>query len=249
MSFMPAWRAMSPAAWAWTPTALGSALFAWWDTRRPDLITQSGGSVSSWKDIVSGLDATQGVGAAKPTYGATSFNGGPGISFDGTDDTLETIGIGPIPGGAGATDVWLLLDQAALVDDTAIRVSLSWGDSAANSRRDIRRYVSGGNRANTYVGDGGAGGANTTNTTVDFSGRHVQRAIITATSVQQDVDGVAGSPTAVVPATGTTRLRLGANSANTAGSPGNVIISAALITGPLTDAQAAQLYAYLNRRL
>jgi hypothetical protein len=77
----------------------------------------------------------------------------------------------------------------------------------------------------------------------------VQRAIITATSVQQDVDGVAGSPTAVVPATGTTRLRLGANSANTAGSPANVIISAALITGPLTDAQAAQLYAYLNRRL
>ena len=65
MSFMPAYRAWSPAPWGWSPFALGSDLFACWDAERSDLITHVGGAVSSWKDIVGGYDVVQAVGAAQ----------------------------------------------------------------------------------------------------------------------------------------------------------------------------------------
>lgn len=250
MIMVPPYRLTQVAALSgWSPLQLGSSLLAWWDAERADLITVSGGLVSSWKDAVGAYDAVQTVGASKPAYSATSFNGRAGLTFDGTDDELTFTGVpAGIPTAANPSEVWTLVSQDALVADATGRTSFSYG-GAGNNTRFCERAVSGGvNRADAASGSG-AGVVTCLNAGVDFSGRHVVRNIFTATAVQCDVDGVVGTPQAVVPSTNTTRGRIGANSAGTPGAYWNGVHSTVLVVAPLTAAEATLLYAYLNRRL
>jgi hypothetical protein len=46
-----------------------------------------------------GAAAVQATAGFRPTYGATAFNGGPGMTFDGTDDALGVTFATPIPVG------------------------------------------------------------------------------------------------------------------------------------------------------
>lgn len=234
---------LSPSAW--TPASLGASLYAWWDAQRTDLITASGGLVSSWRDSVAAYDATQAVGSARPTLGATSFNGTQGITTDGTDDELTCTSSALLAqlGGATSYELWGVVDQTALVADATQRITLSVGNANATTRRTGRLVSGGVNRAIASTGNGSAV-TTVTNTSVDFSGRHVLRAISTATETSIEVDGVTMTPSAVVPSTTATRVRLGAGANIAAGTFWQGVFSSLLFTAPLTASQATLMFAW-----
>lgn len=235
--------------YTWTPAQLGASLLGWWDAERADLITQSSGAVSSWKDIVGAYDAVQATGASKPTYSATSFNGRPGVSFDGIATEL-TVSSYPatFPTGATAGEMWIATDQQAIGSDATFRTAVSLGNLTTGSRALGRNNSSSTSRVNIRNGDG-ATTQNSTVTTINFSGRHVARGIVNGTTIYGEIDTVRAAGTASVPATVGTRVRLGAGSAGSAASFWTGIHNSILITGSLTTTQASQLYGYLNRRL
>lgn len=234
----------------WTPRRLGGSLVAWWDAEVPSSLTLSGGSVSAWLDQVAGYSAVQAVGGSKPTFSSTSFNGRPGITFDGVDDYLELTPL-PVafPIGASPVEFWAVLDQLALPADTGDRVVASYGDTTTATGRRMSRTVSTGtNRGQVLIGSGG-GSTGAMNTAVDLSGRHVMRGIVGASASQCDVDGAVGTPSAVVPAAGSVRLRIGSsNGGATGGSFMNGRISTLFFTSLLGAADAALTLAYCNRR-
>lgn len=231
----------------WSPAALGASLLGWWDAERSDLITQASTTVSSWKDVVAGYDAAQATGALKPIYSANSFNGRPGLTFDGVDDCLELLSQ-PFPSGSSPSELWALVDQASLAADTTVRVAFSYGADTTNDRRGLDRQVDTGvNRIRGVVGSGAAFTI-APNANVDFSGRHVVRLSVGAASARSDLDGVLGADTAATPATGALRVRIGAFSNASSGAFWKGGISAIAVTQSLTAAQAAQLTAYLKSR-
>jgi hypothetical protein len=74
----------------WSPASVSPAL--WLDANDPATITASGGAVSTWADKSGNAsDATQATSAQRPAYSATSFSGRPGITFDGSNDSLPTL--------------------------------------------------------------------------------------------------------------------------------------------------------------
>lgn len=225
---------------------LGSSLLAWWRADRPDLITHASGAVSSWKDTVAAYDAVQ-AGAGMPTYSATSFNGFPGITFDGTDDEL-TLASQPFPSGASAAEMWAVVSQSALAADSSTRQLFGYGGTSNATRRAIVRRVSGGvNRFGADIGDNSVAQP-INDAAVDFSGRHVLRVAVGATSTSVTING--GTPTSgsAVPATGTTRARIGASTANTPANFWNGIVHDIIITSALSASKAAQLQAWLMAR-
>lgn len=233
------------AAAAWTPLSLGASLKAWWDAAyNPTLITETAGAVSSWKDIVGAYDVVQATGAAQPIYSATSFNGTPGVTFDGTDDELTLVGVpAGIPTAAVPCEMWGLVDQTQAAAVAGFLAILAYGNTGGTSRH-IRRATDGStNRANILVNN------NASNTNVDFSGRHVVRGIVGATTSNMNVDGIAGTDLVVVPATATTRLRIGAQCNTAAAGFWKGGVAAVLVTAPLSAGEAASMYSYLNTRL
>lgn len=231
---------------------LGSSLIAWWTADRADLITLNSTAVTSWKDVVAGYDAVQSVSAARPLYSATSFNGAPGLTFDGVDDELTCTSAGllsALPDGAEAAEAWAITQQNALVADTGAKIMVSWGGAASTSRRGLERIVTTGvNRSRVTTGDGGST-ISLSGSSVDLSSRHVMRARWSATDHTIATDGGAGTSGAVVPATTASRLRIGSIS-NT--SPGNFWFGPCrdlLITGALSAQQITDLQAWaLPRR-
>ena len=75
------------AAANWTPAQITTEL--WFDAADSSTITTAGGSVSAWNDKSGNArNATQATAANQPTHSATGFNGLPGITFDGINDTM-----------------------------------------------------------------------------------------------------------------------------------------------------------------
>lgn len=224
---------------------LGASLLAFWDAERSSTLTLSGSSVTTWTDRKAGYAPTQAVGGSKPAYSATSFNGRPGLTFDGADDYLE-LGSVPFPAGASPSEIWYLGSQDSLPADTNPRAMFDYGDGA-NARRQLRRTVNAGsNRPQLVIGTGA--GIFGVENTGDFSGKHVIRAIAGATQSSVVFDGGTPATSTVTPATGTNRTRIGANAASSAGLYFQGVISAILVTAPLTTDQAAQLTQYLKTR-
>lgn len=235
-------------------TALGASLKAWWDADHLDLITKDGSNlVASWVDRVGALDVTQATGANKPTYSATGFNGRPVITFDGTADHLTGTVLTGLPVEDDPGEIWVLCDQVALAADATTRFAFGYGTGgvAAGARRAVARIVtSGTNRARADSGDG-TNQRTASNTAVDFSGRHVVRNITTATGVAIAVDGGdPGAETAITWGTGTgnARIRIGVTVADALANYFNGNVAAVLVTGALTNGQAAQLAQWLNSR-
>lgn len=238
------------AAPAFYPTDLGASLLAFWDAERTDLITKDGSNlVSSWKDVVGGYDAVQAIGASKPLWSATGFNGRPCVIPDGVDDemTLAPVPAG-IPTGANGCIIWALVDQTALPADATARVVAAYGGSSNSVNRYVARIVvSGQNRVQAQAGNGSA--AVNANLTADFSGRHLAAAVITGAEVVAQMDGVSSTPSVTVPGTTSTRLRLFAATATSPGAFWGSPASAILVTSPtLTAEQLASLAAWSNAR-
>lgn len=242
------WESMGEFA-VWSPADLGASLLGAWDAERSDLITTIGAAVSSFRDVVAGYDATQGIGAARPLYSATSFNGRPGLTFDGLDDELTYAGVGGFPVGSAGGEIWALADQLALVADTGVRAFVSYGGvTGATSRSARRSVVAGVNRASAAVGDGSSLVVSN-NTLIDLSGRHVLRVRTTPTNTFINVDGTEDpAPSSVVPNTGSTRTRLGATTPTTATQFAHVVLNYVAITGPLSADQAALMIQFLKTR-
>jgi len=226
--------------------ALGTDLLGYWDANRKDLITIATG-VSSWKDIVAGYDAVQAVGAAQPIYDPYSFNGQPGVLFDGIDDELTFTPSGQFPANADPCELWALCSQDALVADVTNRAVVSYGQfSNTNSRHIGRIVVSGVNRIRSNTGDG-AGQART-GTIVNMSSRHVVRLQVGATTSTLTGDKIAEGSVASVPATVALRFRLGASPAGTTALFWQGQLVVAMVTNPLTEVKANELHKWLMLR-
>lgn len=77
---------------AFSPVSLtNSSLRLWLDANDSSTVTKDGSNkVSAWADKSSSADnAIQASGTAQPVYSTTSLNSLSGITFDGTDDTIE----------------------------------------------------------------------------------------------------------------------------------------------------------------
>ena len=72
----------------WTPASLPN-LVAWYDAQAASTIILNGSTVSQWNDKSGhGYNAVQGTAASQPTHGATSFNGKPGLTFNGSSNAI-----------------------------------------------------------------------------------------------------------------------------------------------------------------
>jgi hypothetical protein len=84
----------------WLPTDLGADLLAWYDVSDSGSFTNDGGGlISQWNDLSGNAMHLTTSGAARPTYGATSFNTSyPGLLFSGS----QTLNKSSFGGTAGA---------------------------------------------------------------------------------------------------------------------------------------------------
>lgn len=232
----------------WTPLALGPLLYDMWDAERSSTLSLSGSAVTEWRSVKNGYAATQGVGAARPVYSATSFNGRPGVTSDGLDDELTYTGVGALPVGSSPAEVWLLADQTALVADTAVREVVGWGGASFDLHVRVRRVVSAGaNAAQSQYGVGGS--AVIVATTTGFSGRTVVRVVYDGSTTRVEVNGAAGTPSGSgTAAVGTSRFRIFAAPGTSAANFYQGILSFCAVTQPLGSADAARMLAFLRTR-
>ena len=229
----------------WTPDRLGSTMIEMWDAEDAAKFTLSGAEVTAWAGSKLGLSMAQADPTRRPTYGATSFNGRPGVSFEeAPGDCLEVLAP-PFPIGSAPCELWVLMSQDLTPAEAGTRRLFSYGD-ATNTGRDITRTA--GNRVEAQVGTGVAR-PNVTGTQYDFSGRHVARAVFGAAATSVYLDGLLDVTSPQVPATVATRARIGASSqAEVPFGFAKGVFNMAAITGPMTDGEAAEFTAYLKRR-
>lgn len=180
---------------------MASVALAWWSADRADLMTLVGSAVSSLRDIYHAYDVTQAVSASRPAYSATSFNGKPGLTFDGGDDKLSNASGSLLPIGATPCEIWGVADQTDPVANNVNRGLFTYGASDGNRRRGIGR-IGGGvtNRARVVSGTGAVEGS-LTMSSGDFSGRCLVRGRITATARFISQDDGAEDTSAGVPDT------------------------------------------------
>ncbi|MCC2649871.1 MAG: hypothetical protein K0R61_56 [Microvirga sp.] len=186
---------------SWSPLDLGSQLVGFFDFSRY-------GEASTVSDLVSGQAFT----AAGSVALGTGLNGRRAAILDGTDDCFECVGIPTAwPTGANPATIFAVVNQTALVADTGTRIIAGWGTGAAATTTFLTRVVvSGQNRIRMQTGDNAVGKSSTL--TADFSGRKLVIGTSSGTEVAASMDSLTSTPTAVVPAVGTTRTRLFAGS-------------------------------------
>lgn len=223
----------------WTPEKLSSAV-VWWDANRG--VTESGGLVSSWADRIGAQTVTQGTGTLKPVYSATSLNGYPGLTFDGSDDVLSRASIPTgVPTAGSSGWIFALVDQQALVADTGVRIWVSYGTDGSDQARTVeRRVASGTNRAAVENWSAAA-----TEGTVDFSGINAILGSFTATTQQARINGADSASGSVTVNTATNRLRIGGGPAAAAALFGQGVVGHVLIgTGALSTGEKEKLEAW-----
>lgn len=227
----------------WIPYDLGASLLGYWDAEVYDTLTLSGASVTKWADLIAGYAPTTALSASWPTYSANSFNGRPGIVFDGIDDFLAVSVSNTFPIGSNGSEIWALVRQDSLPADTTTR-NIFYYQGTSNQRRSLNRnVVSGVNRAQGIIGTGAAAAVAAGPTSAAFSGIHVVRLAVGATSSTCSVDGTAGVAASIVPSTVSTMMGISTVAASFKGT-----MNAILVTAPLTADQATQLRAFLMAR-
>lgn len=235
----------------WTPMDLGGSLIEWWSADRSDLITLNSNKVMSWKGVKAGSDMAQGTDSLRPIYGLTSWNGAPGVTFDGADDFLQCTDaalLAALPIGAAPSEMWALVSQDAPTLDFA-RIPFSYGGDSSAFRRGVQRNVTATQSLPATTTGNGSGGQNVVGT-VDFIGRHVVRGEFGATATAISLDGIDRQSGAVVPNTQANRVTLGtlSNSGKSNWWMGNSR-DFLLINGILSSPDAALLQAFLQKRV
>jgi hypothetical protein len=187
----------------WSPLDLGDDLMEWWNADDVSRLVISGGQVTDWTSV-KGLALT-GAGTGRG-WSATSFNGAPGITFNGTDDVFSAVSAqGRVPLTSGFY-MLAVVQQNALAADAPTRIILTFGTANGARKYLSRAVVSGVNRVR-----GGVDTSTTsTGTTGDFSGRHLVAARVEAATLSTYFDGSADGTVAAAPVTNSARTRIGA---------------------------------------
>jgi hypothetical protein len=228
----------------WVPTDLGVKLKGFWNTddHGTALMTDDGaGVISSWKDRVASLNCTA-TTTQRPIWAATSFNSTfAGMTFDGTANLMGSAGIGSLPSGATAGEVWVLCSQLVPGATTGAKHIAAYG-LGGGAGRIIYRVSSGGvNRVTFFDGT-----AALTDTVVDFSGVTIVGGSWSGTTLAGRINGAASNPaTAVIGslATGTQRLCLATNAGFA--NPGNCVLRFLLVTTTLTLAEQQKVEGWM----
>lgn len=239
---------------AFTPLSLGAAVVAWWTADDAASFTLSGAAVTQWRDQKAGYVASQGLSSSRPTYGATLFNGAPGVNFDGTDDELTSTTAGllaALPTGTSECYLAAIVEQQRLASNGTRNIIAGYGGASSLSRRAVERSVTSGvNTASVTVGNGAATVSRDYVALPTFDSRHYVIARASAAEIGINIDGGTEETVSAVPATSADRFRIGAIS-NTSASNffDGVARDIIVLSGP-TPAQLAQLSEWaLSRRM
>ncbi|MFC5067810.1 glycosyl hydrolase [Flaviflagellibacter deserti] len=123
----------------WTPAAFGADLLDWWRADNLASLTTDGSNrVSKWiSQTGNGRSMDQGSDAAKPIYESTGMNGGPCLSFNGTQHMTQTVITG-LPAVADA------IGHAALIHgDASLSSGFKYWFSDADASGAYRSWGSG----------------------------------------------------------------------------------------------------------
>jgi len=226
-------------------TIMGANLVGWWTADR-GVTDAGGGAVSSWVDRIGGYDLTQASAGARPTWSAASFNGRPGVSFDGGDDHLGLESVPPtFPTGSASSEVWVVCSQDLSAATATNRCAFGYGTDGGPFRLLNRSTSSGTNRAFIH-----AQNSFPSNLNIDFSGRHYVRGIFVNGGINCHVDGLAGAVGTPTLATSTTRVRMGSNLANTpSGFFGGVIHEVFILDTQPSAGQITSLNEYCAAKI
>jgi len=221
-----------------SPLLLGPLMLAWWDAAFG--ITVTGAGVSSWIDRKNGYALVQATDGARPAYSATGFNGFPGLTFDGTADYLS-MESQPFGSDDGNFEIWAVLQNDADGATTGNKFAVAIGapSATANMVRNTNNVM----RSTTGSALAEAAGP--------FASRHVVRSIFKTGQISIVVDGGTAVTTAVDPAIGSIRTRVGSNISDTAssfwhGKARDVIVTSLL---PAPEASALQTFLLARRAL
>jgi hypothetical protein len=232
---------------AWYPTeVLGSSLTHWWnaDDIATHMVDSGGGRITSWTDRVAGLAVTA-TGAARPLWEVASFNGLPGITFNGIANCFVTTDLSTLPTGSTAGEIWAVVRQDTESTITQSKYMVSYGGTSAETSRNIYRTAA--SLLNRARCDDGTTSTTVPPATYPFNGLSIIRAGWSGTT--QSISALGLTPTTgTISAlnTGTTRLSIGA--LNNSGGSGfwiGAVCHVMITTGTLTDAQADGLYRWL----
>lgn len=210
---------------------------AWWaaDDHGTSRMTDDGaGVISSWTDRIGGIAVTAAT-TARPTWAATSFNSAyPGVTFDGVANCLAQTSFAALPTGAVPGEIWMILDNSAPI--TATETPIRYGGVSAATNRGVACFDEGGDVIRFLASDAQT---NLINTSSQFVGLNVGGAWWTTASEFGRVNGAPTVPASAVLTTtpintGTSRIRIGANNANTAASFFSGVIRHVFITQELT---------------
>ena len=120
----------------WLPTNLPN-LAMWLDASDPSTLTLVSGAVSEWRDKSgNSRHVSQGVAANRPAYSATSFNGRPGLTFDGVNDGLVNLSAALLRNVSGAT----IAGVSRRTANTAIPGTVAAVSTATNITRSNLAY-------------------------------------------------------------------------------------------------------------
>jgi hypothetical protein len=237
--------AATPTPPPWQPSDLGADLLAFWDAEVSANVSLAGSLVTSWVDRVGGYSADQGTSGFRPTYSATSFNGRPGVTFDGTDDYLRTASLpASLPVGTAGSEIWSLASQDFAGTQAGNQSVLAYGDTGNVNCRRLYRI----NQTNVSRAAGSVTAGAAVDTIVDFSGIHVARATFAATTISVAADGNAATTAALAPATASPgAVSLGALTTG-ANRFWKGPMNAVIVTNPLSAPDAALLLAWMKAR-
>lgn len=223
--------------------ALANIFTEWWSTTRADLITLATANVVTWTGI-KGNSVTQATGANQPIYSATSYNSGPGITFNGTTQFLQGSG-SAFPSGNAGSEFWANVDTTTTAADTTSRRIAILGSGTTGQNRGL------GILGNTTIvqsqalsGDGAASAARPS--TVTAFGRHTHRAVQDTTTLGISLDGAAVTTQALTQNTANTNIAIGSQFGTNLYFQG--VMRDILITPLLTATQATYLNNYLSTR-
>ena len=222
----------------WSPYMLGRSLLAeWWcadDHAVPALMTDDGGGLtSSWKGRINGTNLTA-AGSARPTWGATSFNGLPGVTGDGVANALTLASVPSYFPTVAAPSEIMTVHSSPGADGTT-RTIFGYG-VAANGRMVQENASPPGLKL--------AGGAVVLSDTSEGSaGLHIVNAAYTGAVIEGWRNGRPFVPASValVPNTATNRIRMFAGLGTSASQFLSGIARHILVTTGLSALQRFQL--------
>lgn len=225
---------------AWNPTALGaSVLSARWSAKdHGSLMTDDGaGLISQWVDSAGAMAVTA-TTTARPTWSATSFNSAyPGVTFDGSANTMVSTTLTTLPTGSTAGEIWVL---GNFTTSGSLGIMAGYGGTAGSTFRAIRKSTV----DLSAVTDG-----TVTIAGASVTGNHILMGDWSGTTETGYLDGtvLSGAPGTIASLnTSTTRLRIGASTATSAASfLLGVISEVIIITGQLSASDRQKLEGYL----